>query len=118
MAKHDFYLDAEGKRDDWRLEVNDHNGPQCRRCGEAFCLNCHPEELEAECEGLDGSAYVTVVVSYLPAGATTDNERTSISHRAEISAEEMATGAAADPVVRQLLRGVDVVREAWERRQR
>ena len=38
--KHDWYTDEDGDIDIFRLDYGIHNGPQCRRCHEAFCYHC------------------------------------------------------------------------------
>lgn len=54
--KHDWYIDEDGEVDMFRLEVdptvNDfrgHNGPQCSRCQEFFCVWCDPGWRDLEC---------------------------------------------------------------------
>lgn len=38
--KHQWYLDKWGKPDQFRLDVDIHNGPQCMRCQRTFCEHC------------------------------------------------------------------------------
>jgi hypothetical protein len=47
-VKHDFYLDRYGDIDVWRLDVEYHNGPQCRRCEKIECEHCE-DWLDEEC---------------------------------------------------------------------
>lgn len=47
--KHDWILEPNGDIDVWRLEYEYCNGPECRRCGEAFCEHCYPKLWDEEC---------------------------------------------------------------------
>jgi hypothetical protein len=46
--KHDFYTDKRGEIDVWRLDIDYHNGPACRRCGKCECEHCE-DWLDEEC---------------------------------------------------------------------
>lgn len=47
--KHDFYTDEDGDIDVFRLDVDYHNGPECRRCHEIWCHHCEPDREDEEC---------------------------------------------------------------------
>lgn len=47
--KHLWYKDEGGNVDEWRVDVGFHNGPQCRVCGESFCMHCNPGWADEEC---------------------------------------------------------------------
>ncbi len=47
--KHDWYMD-DGEIDTWRyMQGEYHNGPECKRCGFAFCHHCNPEGYDTKC---------------------------------------------------------------------
>lgn len=47
--KHDFYT-KRGVIDTFRYQFGDyHNGPECRRCGECWCMHCESDRLDEEC---------------------------------------------------------------------
>lgn len=50
--KHKFKRSEYDKRkvDKFGFEAGEfHNGPLCVRCGEGFCIHCHPERMNEEC---------------------------------------------------------------------
>ena len=49
--KHIWILDAMGDRDNWQLDIENHNGPGCEVCHETFCEHCHDVDSLAGCEG-------------------------------------------------------------------
>jgi hypothetical protein len=49
--KHSWQLDSDGLPDTWVLDYEYCNGPFCKVCFDAFCVNCHPNWAELECEG-------------------------------------------------------------------
>lgn len=52
-VKHDWYLDSDEEVDVFRVDSIPHMGPQCQRCGDAFCVLCDPERMNEECPGDD-----------------------------------------------------------------
>jgi len=40
---HRLIRDKDGKIDIFRLEYDNHNGPECERCGESWCHHCLDE---------------------------------------------------------------------------
>lgn len=51
--RHDFYLDEQGEVDTLRLKYDHHNGPQCKRCEQSWCMHCDPECFEEACDDED-----------------------------------------------------------------
>lgn len=47
--KHLWYRDKAGEIDMWRLDIGNHNGPECQICGESFCEHCHKDWADKEC---------------------------------------------------------------------
>lgn len=51
MAKHRWYTDEDGAIDNWRLNQDIHNGPECSVCRLKFCHHCQPGCYGEECSG-------------------------------------------------------------------
>ena len=49
---HRSVLDEDGDVDEFVLECETHNGPECTRCG-SWCAHCEPARFSAPCEGND-----------------------------------------------------------------
>ena len=43
LLGHRLYRNEDGSVDDWRLESDYHNGPECMVCGLSWCHHCDPE---------------------------------------------------------------------------
>jgi hypothetical protein len=52
MAKHVWFKDDRGQRDDFRLDFGFHNGPQCEACLETYCEHCVDVETLDDCEAI------------------------------------------------------------------
>jgi len=46
---HLWYKTDDGRIDEWRLDVDYHNGPECQVCGYTPCMHCHPDYMEDKC---------------------------------------------------------------------
>lgn len=74
MARHEFYTNVDGSRDDNHLDGDHHNGPSCRVCGSSFCIHCQPERVDEECDGPDRDTYILISVRRSPTGRAEDPE--------------------------------------------
>lgn len=48
--KHLWYRDKNGEIDEWRLDFDIHNGPECQICERTFCMHCTRNWADTECE--------------------------------------------------------------------
>ncbi len=46
---HLWYSTEDGEIDEWRWDVEFHNGPMCQICGYAPCIHCNPNYQEEKC---------------------------------------------------------------------
>lgn len=46
---HLWYKTDDGRIDEWRFDVDYHNGPECQVCGYTPCMHCHPDYMKDKC---------------------------------------------------------------------